>query len=381
MNQRAATPSRARALTGGTLALALALAAGPARAGRDPVGRVVFARGDALWLTDLAGKAPAAIIAKLPGPASDVRMIRTDAAGATLLVDIGGRWYWAAMPKAGAATTLTALPCAPGAARLTRDGRCVLCSDGHGQAWLMRLADGRGGPRDVPAATATFVERDGVRALVWADRAGAPVQMSPVARRAPATMAPAAPLRGLLAAPDGSRAVGVYRAPAVGQPPVPGERDQLFGFALDGIGARRRLIRDGVVLDWSWDSRWLLIQDHASACIARAVGGEYKCWKNFAAVSVAPDGAYALLLGPRDGAAPAPPTDGDDGAGGEGGEGGEGEATDDDDDDEADGEAEVAPPRPKGPLSLYRATLAGPYSAPPAVIEREIDGAAVLLPP
>jgi hypothetical protein len=350
-----------------------------AAAGRDPVGRVIFARGDSLWLTDALGKAAPLAIATLPGPASDVRTIRTDAAGDRLLVDDGGRWYWADVPAGGATATLALLPCGPGAARLARDGRAVLCADERGRAWFFRLSDGRGLPRDLPAASATFVERAGVRGLVWADGDSGAVVWSPLATRDPQPLAPAAPLRGLLAAPDGSRAVGTYRAPAVGQPISHDERDQLFGFALDGIGARRRLIRDGVALDWSWDSRWLLIQDRDAACIVRAVGGEYKCWKGFTAVSVAPDGTYALVLGPRPAAGTtgdAAASDGDgDGEGG-GGEGGEG--ADEDRDDEADDDAAIA--LPKGPLALYRATLAGPYSKTPAVIVSQVDGAAVWLP-
>ncbi len=357
-------------------------AASPAAAGRDPVGRVVFARGRSLWLTDATGKAPAVTIAELPGPASDVRTLRTDAAGATLLVDVGGRWYWTPMPAAGATATLTPLPCGPGPARLIASGTCVLCADDRGQAWLLRLVDGNGRPRAVPAATASFVERAGVRELVWADPASGSVLASPVARREPRTVAPTAPLRGLLAAPDGSRAVGVYKAPARGKPVVTGERDQLFGFALDGIGARRRLIRDGVVLDWSWDSRWLLIQDHAAACIVRAVGGEYKCWKGYTAVSIAPDGTWALVLGPRDGGAPAadPPPEGETGGEAGGEAGGEGPEGPDDDGEEHDEVEDAVVALPKGPLSLYRAKLAGPYTERPALVEKVIDGPAVWLP-
>ncbi|HVV84917.1 MAG TPA: hypothetical protein VHE35_17755, partial [Kofleriaceae bacterium] len=334
-------------------------------------------------------------IAKLPGAASDVRTIRTDAGGDTLLVDVGGHWYWMTVPPGsspgsaaapGPAATpdhgLTALPCAAGAARLTADGQCVLCSDEHGKAWLMRLADQRGAPRDLPASAAGVVERDGVRSLVWADAPGAPVQMRTLSQRDARVVAPKAPLRGLLVAPDGGRAVGVYRAPAVGQPPVAGDRDQLFGFALDGIAAPRRLIRDGVVLDWSWDSKWLLVQDHGSACVVRAIGGEYKCWKGYTAVSFAPDGSYALVVGPRDGApAPAAGGGGGDDDDGEGGEGeGEADSADGGGGDEAAADPVSTAALPKGPLSLYRARLAGAYSEPPAVVAKVVDGAAAWLP-
>ena len=88
---------------------------------------MVFARGTSLWLTDGRGKATATAIATLPGPAADVQMIRTDAAGTTLLVELAGAWWSAPMPAAGATTTLTKLGCGAGTARLSMSGDCVVC--------------------------------------------------------------------------------------------------------------------------------------------------------------------------------------------------------------------------------------------------------------
>ncbi len=337
--------------------------------------RVLVARGDALWLTDARGKAPQTPVVGLPAPAAGVRTIRSDATGARVLVELDGRWWWAPVSTDGTRNELQELPCGPGPARFTRKGDLVLCSGDDGQALIVRLRDGKRFPRAVPATGAAFIERDGVRALVWSD--GTAVLAAPLADPTQVrTLAPTAPLRGLLAAPDGSRAVGVYKDhPLKSRGRVePEERDQLFGFALDGTGARRRLIRDGVVIDWSWDSRWLLVQDGARACIARALGGQFKCWKGFTAVSISPDGAWALVLGPRAGADAAAPEERTSGGSGESasGEGGEG------DHDEAEDEATGLPP---GPLSLYRAKLNGPYTERPALVETLLDGAAVWLPP
>lgn len=365
----------------------LALAVMPAIAtagGRDPDGRVVFARGDSLWLTDARGKAPAVAIAALPVPATDVRVLRTDAGGTRLLADLGGRWHWLTVPAAGATATFAPLPCAAGPARLSPGGDFVLCATATGRVQIVRLSDGRIFDRDVPIAGAAITERDGTRELVWQHDGGlvaAPLSIAatPSATTPPRVVAPAAPARGLVVSPDGTRAVGIYRAP---HPRAPSPRDQLFGFALDGTAARRRLIRDGIVLDWSADSTWLLVQDGTRACIARAVGGEYKCWKNFTPVSISPDGAFALFLGPRDGTAPtaagdkadAPaadkPADKPDDGEGEG----EGEADDTD-------EPDVAAALPTASLSLFRAKLAGPYTERPALVEKVLDGAAVWLPP
>jgi len=352
----------------GVAALTLAIGAPVAHAGDDPRGRVVFGRGTSLWITDPKGKGPAVELAALPGPAADVRAIRSDGDGDTLLIDHGGRWYVAAMPTAGTLATLTELPCGPGPARLTPTGVHVLCGDPArpGKAQIVRLRDGQQFPRDADLAGATVVERGGVRELVFVDQ-GAVVAASLRDQRQRRVVAPTAPLRGLLAAPDGRRAVGTYqrtmRSPKLGPP-----RDELMGFALDGTGVPRMLMRNGVAIDWSWNGEWLLVQEGGNACITRGLGGQYKCWKGFTAVSLSPDGAYALVLGPRSGAAkaaaaPPPPTD-DDGEGGE-------------DDGELD---EVAVPLPKGPLSLYRARLAGAFTDPPALVETVIDGAALWLP-
>jgi hypothetical protein len=164
----------------------------------------------------------------------------------------------------------------------------------------------------------------------------------------------------------------VYRDHPIKPKDAP-ERDQLFGFALDGTAAKRRLIREGVVIDWSWDSHWLLVQDGVKACIARATGGQFKCWKGYTAISLSPDGAWALVLGPRSAAAgsddsPTPSDSGESPAG----EGGEGEHEDSDD---------VLVTLPSGPLSLFRAKLNGPYTERPALVETILDGAAVWLPP
>ncbi|MBL8625552.1 MAG: hypothetical protein JNK64_29845 [Myxococcales bacterium] len=354
-------------MTRGALVVAAVLAV-PALAhagAKDPDGRVVFARGTSLWLTDGRGKATATAIATLPGPAADVQMIRTDAAGTTLLVELAGAWWTAPMPAPGATTTLTKLGCGAGAARLSLGGDCVVCASATGKTLLIRLADGKQFTRDAPGATVHLAEKDGARSLVWSD--GGAVRAAPITdRKQVKVVAPEAPLRGLVVSPDGTRAVGTYLAPPPGPPKGEAAREYLMGFPLDGSTARRRLIRDGVVIDWSWDSAWLLIQDGGKACIARAVGGEYKCWKGYTAVSISPDGAWGLVLGPRDGAA-----GGDDATPAQVEEGGG------DDEGEVD-DGKVA--LPTGPLSLYRVRLPGTYTERPTLIEREVDGAAAWLP-
>jgi hypothetical protein len=357
---------------------------------------IIYARGAALYKGDARGKSEAELVT-LPRGAT-VRALRTDAAATVLLADVGGKWSW--MPLDGQAKALAELPCADGPAQLATDGACVLCRNGKqpDQSIIVNLKSGKVTPIAVPSPGARLIGGGAERRLVWADKA---IWSAPPGNPAQKTqVAPEAPLRGLLPSPDGSRAVGIYPdVPLAGTPGAkakPGEL--LMGFALDGVGARRKGIRAGVAVEWSHDSQWVLIQDRGSACIMRAIGGQYKCWRGYTAASIAPDGAYALLLGSQkqDKEKPAgkgkgkaaakkqqappkqeppkqePPK--------------EPEADEPEDPEHGGGAGAPAPvddvavPPPSGPLSLYRAKLDGPYTEAPALVVKLVDGAAVWVP-
>lgn len=380
----------------GSLLLALAAGAPAARAqaptqsGDDLAATtIIYARGAALYKADARGKNEVQLAAIPPNVA--VRALRTDAAAAVLLADLGGKWSW--MPLDGSASALVALPCADGPAQLATDGRCVLCRDAQkpDRSIIVNLASGRFAPVAVPTAGARLVGSNADRRLVWADGA---IWSAPPRRPANRTqVAPEAPLRGLLPSPDGSRAVGVYAdVPLAGTPGVKAKpAELLMGFALDGVGARRKGIRAGVAVEWSHDNQWVLIQDGGSACIMRAIGGQYKCWRGYTAASIAPDGSYALVLGAvkqepakkpgkkepakqpakkepgkKEPAKPEPAP------------------AEPEDPEHASGAAapvdDVAVPPPAGPLSLYRAKLDGPYTEAPVLLVPLVDGAAVWVP-
>ncbi|HWO27017.1 MAG TPA: hypothetical protein VNO30_50150 [Kofleriaceae bacterium] len=362
---------------------------------------IVYARGAALYKSDARGKGEVELVTLPKGAA--VRALRTDAAATVLLADVGGKWSW--MPLDGQAKALVALPCGDGPAQLATDGTCVLCRNSKqpAQSVIVLLKTGKGTPVAVPSLGARLIGAGADRRLVWADKgiwsalAASPTQKTLVA--------PEAPLRGFLPSPDGARAVGVYTdVPLAGTPGATAKAkpaELLMSFALDGVGARRKVIRSGVAVEWSHDSQWVLVQDGGSACIMRAVGGQYKCWRGFTAASIAPSGAYALLLGAQkpDKAAPkgkqaAPPKQAPKQAAPkqappkqpakEGAK--EGESDEPEDADHADGGGapipvdDVAVPPPTGPLSLYRAKLDGPYTEAPILLVKLVDGAAVWLP-
>ncbi|HTR55895.1 MAG TPA: hypothetical protein VMJ10_34705 [Kofleriaceae bacterium] len=353
--------TRVRARVACTLLL-LAFGA-PAFADDDFAGAtIIYARGGSLYRADPRGKGETEI-AKLPAKTT-VRALRTDATGKVLLADLDGAWQW--MPLDGSTTQLAPLPCANGPAQLAEDGACVFCRADHGSQ-IVNLTTGRATVIDVPAPGARLAGLPPDRKLVWADAGG--VWTAPPARPKQATrVAPDAPLRGFLPSPDGTRALGIYADEVYVDTHKKAAADVLMGFQLDGQGARRKAIETGVPVEWSHDSQWVLVQDRATACLVRATGGEYKCWKGYTAGSIAPDGKFALVFGGRPGSAkkpaPPPPRAG-----------------------EAEGEdlppppPDVDVPLPVGPLALYRVRLEGSaYTETPALVAKIVDGAAVWVP-
>ncbi|MBV8755984.1 MAG: hypothetical protein JO257_01835 [Deltaproteobacteria bacterium] len=358
--------------------VALALLTATAYADDEPAGNIIFARGGQLFRVDTRGRGETAI-ATLPAKAT-VRALRTDAAGKILLVDLGGKWLW--MPLDGTAA-LAELPCADGPAQLAEDGACVLCSSASGSQ-IVNLGNGKTTPIEIPAPGARLAHAGADRVLVWTD--GKSVFTAPP--RAPKqskVVAPEAPLRGFSPSPDASHAFGVYADEIYTDAHHKKPADVLEVFALDVQGARRKSVKSGVPFEWSHDSQWALVQDGSQACIVRASGGQYKCWRGFSPASIAPDGKYALLLFARDKKPPpppprklpkdkhgrpilpkSPPPD---------------QPTDEGEGDETEAPAEdVAIPPPSGPLSLYRAQLEGAFTTAPQLIVKAVDGAAVWVP-
>ena len=336
-------------------------------------GSVIFARGSSLYRVDPNGRGETEV-ATLATKAA-VRALRTDAAGQILLADIGGAWAW--MRLDGSTKTLADLPCGEGPAQLTEDASCVVCRARSGPGSIIfNFKLDKAFPVDVAATR--IVGEDKQRKLVWADKAG--IWSAPVGDPKKKTkLAAEAPLRGFLPSPDGTRALGVYADEIYVDAHHKKPAEVLQNFALDGEAARRKVIKDGVPLEWTHDAQWALVQDGASACLLKASGGEYKCWKGYTAASVAPDGKWILVLGNRDpkaapkakpaakprakpAAKPEEPSEEPEQAGGSG------------------GEEDVAVAPPTGPLALFRGKLEGAFTDPPVAIVKIVDGAAVWVP-
>jgi len=399
------------ALVVAVVTLVAPLAAHADRGDEFAGGTVIFARGSALYRIDARGRGET-LIATL-GSKVRVRTLRSDATGSALLADLGGAWAW--MPLDGQARALIDLPCADGPAQLAEDGSAVLCRSpsSPGQAMLVELGPGAA-PRivtlPVPPGAVRLVGSSAERKLVWADSTGVwTAAIGDVRHKTRA--AKDVPLRGFLPGPDGEHAVGVFADQIYADVHHTRPAELLMLLALDGEGARRKTIAKGIAVEWSHDARWVLVQDGANACIMRASGGQYKCWRGYTAASISSDGRWALALGNRNGtrqivrskpakgkagkpargkpAAPEPDEDVveviDD-------EESETSANDmpwdhlDDQSDESEagepppGIADVVVAAPSGPQSLFRLRLEGANTDRPVLLTRAIDGAAVWIP-
>lgn len=256
---------------------------------------IIFGRGTSLWRTDPRGKANAQVVASLPEGrvATDVAALKTDAAGRVLLAEIGSKWYWLALDASQ--PNFRPLACGAGTAELAPQANYVVCAGAKRGTAIIRLADGVITTREVPTQGARLAMEGSSLDLIWADKNG--IWRAPLAKpKQIIKVAADAPSHHLSISPDGSRAVGFFENPPHGH--------VLFGFALDGIAARRKGIKAGIPLSWSHDGMWILVQDGTSACLMRTLGGQYKCWKGFVAGAAAPDGHWQLMFGNE----PAPST-------------------------------------------------------------------------
>ncbi len=303
-----------RAVASALLTAALLSLTGSARAEDGAKTAIVFARDSGLFRVESAERDGAeAPIATLPEgvTAANLRAIEASDNGAVLLLDAGGAFYWL-RPSATEVRVPRPLKCIS-RPHLAPDGSCVVCVTDSGTLELIALNRAqRAVERAVPAGFGT-VEQLGFLSpteLAIATKRGIRAVTLP-SMRSKRTLAPHSPSSELLVAPSGARAVGLYRDKNDALEADGKEKNHraqelgngtLFTFRLDGTAALRRLNRAATPLEWSLDSEWLLLAEPDAACIVRAVGGEFKCWSGYRAVTLSPDGKYALLGRDHDGA-------------------------------------------------------------------------------
>ena len=252
-------------------------------------GEVIYVQKGALWRARLAE--PRQGTKLLPLPARwRINRLEASGDGSAVLIDLGRNAAW--IDLGSEPPTPVYLPCR-GRAHLSPDGERVLCaSRARGDTSIYRLRPRLGASllEGFDPAVTALADLRGERVLtaerqgLWSSLVAQPDQRTQVAPHVPSGV--------LSVAPDGQRAVGRYRDGTNG--------DSLFGFRLDGEAARRKL-GPGVPVAWSADSTWLAVLDNRTACVLRAVGGEYKCWDNYRPLALDHDGSWLLLAKPPTG--------------------------------------------------------------------------------
>ena len=256
------------------IAVAIAIGTAEARKEEPPAGDLAWIKDGAIWRAPLAAPEQPVKLAELAVAPALVHRLVAAGDGSALLVDLGANAAWIDL-AGGKAAAPVFLPCAGG--RLASDGGRVLCGARRGKgsvAYRMRPRLGSAALEALDPARTAFTAGD--RLVSEVDGA---------LRADDKVVAPHAPVDRLMVSPDGARAVGRYQD---------GDGDALFGFRLDGRAARRKLIT-GTPIAWSADSVWLAVDGDNTACVLRAVGGEYKCWDDFRVLALSADGARALL--------------------------------------------------------------------------------------
>lgn len=217
-----------------------------------------------------------------------------DVRGRTALIDTGTQLLRARLPDISSAQPPFAavqgvpLQCRS-PARISPSGARIACTSESGELRVYAVqadaAQPVASPSGARGGAATFAgerlltQRD---AKLWSHELASDSEAQ--------VIAPVAPADHLLASPDGRRAVGWFPVAVRGK-----QVQALHAFRLDGRAVRRRLMKRAIPVDWSRDNRWLLVQRGKRACLVRAVGGHYKCWRGFRALAISARGERLLL--------------------------------------------------------------------------------------
>lgn len=293
----------------------------PALARAD--GAIVFQRGAAVWQKGDAGESKVAEL----GDAREVRWIEATREGKIVVLDLGGRAAWLLADDPPRTSTLYASACT-GRARPAPTADVIVCPGADGPTLMAAVQPDISMALPDPLDDAAFLGASPVDVVgLTAEGVVALDRRRPTEKRA--LTRPGATSH-FLAAPDGVHAVAVF-----------GEKmdARVRTFLLDGQGVSRQLGGPGVPTLFSWDSQWVMFQegDIANApkpgdedgrldaadrflaavpkaaaaakrkaaparesittrvCVARATGGEVKCWDGYTGMAFSPDSTRVLL--------------------------------------------------------------------------------------
>lgn len=323
------------------LALCLLLSAAPAAA-EPREGAIVFARFGSVFQQPADLSQPPVAIAELPDDATEVKWLEPIRNGHLVVVNLADYPVWVYAPDPGMPALLRGGPCT-GRAHPNPWGGCLACATREGQMLVSA------GPRVDQAKIPLDLEDVAFLGDSGLELAGRAPDNTLVGfnRKDPQNhhvLAKIAPRSHLLFSPDGKKAVGVFGE---------GDAARVRSFLLDGEGVSRQLGGPGFPTVWSWDSTWIFYQEGdikmegipdegdesgmleapigdrflvaaaprrrkpapkkrgkpkgkpkaepspsgplIRACVARATGGEVKCWEGYTGLAFSPDSTLVLL--------------------------------------------------------------------------------------
>jgi hypothetical protein len=294
----------------------------PALAHAD--GALVFQRGTALWQKGDVGETKLADLEDN----REVRWIEATREGKLVVLDLGGHAEWLLVDDPPQTSTLYVSGCT-GRAHPAPTADVLVCPTADGPTLVAAVQPDISMALPDPLDDAAFLGTSPVEVVgLTADGVVALDRRRPTERR---TLTRPGATSHFLAAPDGVHAVAVF-----------GEKmdARVRTFLLDGQGVSRQLGGPGVPTLFSWDSQWLMFQEgdianapkpgdeegllqptdrrdpflvaapkaaarkkaspaHESvttrACVARATGGEVKCWDGYTGMAFSPDSTRVLL--------------------------------------------------------------------------------------
>jgi len=213
--------------------------------------------------------------------------LRVNRSGSHGLAKTGDAWWWLDIEN----KKKVELECLD-TPMLSTNGRCVLCRRSK-QDYVLYIMGRKRRTLDRRNTGVMAFARAGKGDATITAVAGKLRRRAFAAKKAGKMVTSFAP-ESLSVAPDGKRGVGVFAKSDT-------RAGGLYSFRLDPSGAPRRLFRDSVAVAWSTNGEWLLVQADTSACLVRAVGGQYKCWDGFRAASLSGDGQDVYLIGDDEG--------------------------------------------------------------------------------
>jgi len=293
----------------------------------------------------------------LPTDLGTLRALETSPSARLIVLDYGDKQAWAVqmdgawVVRTGACT---------GRARPSPTDECVVCPAGERVIMQATTAD-VSIPLPYSLIDPAFRGQSGLDLVGTIDG-----QVVGIDRRKPRVvdvLTDEGPRTHVIVAPDGQQAIALFGE---------GDGSRFRTFFLDGRGISRQLGGPGVPRAWSPDSRWVLVQEgildgeedgdddggegslfvptsvigfpgelafrppprrktrrrrptdrapvilaapaRTRACVARATGGEVKCWPDFEGLAISPDSMSVLLkkgdvlyLGEVPGVRPTPP--------------------------------------------------------------------------